>query len=105
MLPPLTSLPAPVYAVGSPVPQGVVSLESGSTLNSASAMLLSASAAAVLSGAMGGVVFPLNTPPSKIPPVPARVHVLLTAPGDVRAPEFAQSYVPVPLDTRLPSSS
>src|SRR5690349_1086764 len=71
---PFVSDPAPVYTVGSPDPHAaVLSTDSGSTLNWAAAMVASAAAAAVRGGAVGGVVLPLNTPPSNTPPEPARV--------------------------------
>ena len=58
--PPFFSLPWPVKTVGSPVPHSVTSADSGSTWNAAAAIELSVTASV---GAVGGVFWPLKTPP------------------------------------------
>ena len=56
-------------------------------------MFLFAVAATVTVGAVGGVVLPLNVPPSKMPPVPPQLTVppLDVQPPGVFAPLLAQS--------------
>src|SRR5262245_56622442 len=92
---PFVSPPTPVYAVGSPVPHAVTSTDSGSTPKLDAMMCGFAAAAAVIVGAVGGVVAPLNFPPSKRPPTPPHL-ILLPSPGSgaqlpVLAPLLAQS--------------
>ncbi len=86
----------PPSTVESPAPHAVVSEESGSTANRVETMLLSALAAAVRPGGLGGAEPEPGLPQLNKPPEP----LTLTVPGTaghvlvgLAAPEFAQSWI------------